>query len=81
MDQVIIILEDRIALISPIILWLVFLVIFVFALVFTLILNHHWRLYESTNPKMHRGRLLYFWVLGLLLLSALISLIIFQNLN
>lgn len=81
MDKVIVILENQIALISPKILWAAFLLIFVFALIFSLILNHHWRLYEATNPRMHRGRLLYFIILGFLLLSSLTSLIIFQNFN
>lgn len=81
MDKLIIILENQIALISPKILWLVFIFVFVFAVIFSLILNYHWRLYETTNPKMHRGRLLYFCVLFFLFLFALISLIIFQTLT
>lgn len=80
MAEIIINLENQIASISPKILWLVFFLVFLFALIFTIILNHHWRLYKTANPKMKKGTLIYFWVLGLLLFSALISLIIFQNL-
>jgi len=76
MPEIAYLIEDFILAISGKYLWLIFFLVITVVIIFSLILNYHWK---SLDTKLVvSGRRLYFGVLFLLLFIAVWSLISFQ---